>query len=124
MADDDIDMEGDDLFQEVFSRQQKAQETRPFTKGSGKAIAHAANARANKVTTVSKPFLSDDEDDDDFQAALRASRKRAGPDKPSSSNDPKPNSGTEATPLGAPNFPGFDGPLPFEKLDFGRGVYR
>lgn len=114
--------EEEDDFREVF-QQTRAEEARPFTKGSGMSIAHMANSRSNKI--VPTPFLADDSDDDemDLQAALAESRRtRHRPRSPvpftraGSSYRPVPTS------LVAVKSSGFDGPLPFEKLDLGSSL--
>lgn len=115
--------EEEDDFEEVF-QQTRAEEARPFTKASGISIAHMANSRSNMITPM--PFLAEDSDDDemDLQAALAESRRtrhktrspvpstRAGP---SNRHVPDP-------PSAAVKTLGFDGPLPFEKLDLGSSL--
>ncbi len=118
----------DDDYMDVFP-QSKVEESKPFSRGSGKSIAHLANSRSNKVTQrVSRLADSDDDDDGmDLQAALAESRRAKAPalvraERPprveqSSVKEPKPI--TKAEPAKAP---GFSGPLPFEKLDLGSSL--
>jgi DNA excision repair protein ERCC-5 len=108
----------EDDYAEVFE-QSKAEEPRPFTKGSGMAIAHMANNRSVKV--VPRPFLEEDSDDDiDLHAALEESRKTK-PKAPQSSFVGPSASKPISQP--APSQPtGFDGPLPFERLDLGSSI--
>ncbi|KAF2427535.1 PIN domain-like protein [Tothia fuscella] len=113
--------EEEDEYTEVF-QQSKVEAPKPFSKGSGMAIAHMANNRA--VKTASKPFLSDDSDDEiDLQAALAESRrtrhKRTSAKQQSNARPSftKPNPKASITKAG-----GFDGPLPFEKLDLGSSL--
>jgi DNA excision repair protein ERCC-5 len=117
---DDVEMSDDDM-REVFQSQKTAAEPAPFTRGSGKAIAHVANARANKA--IAKPFMdvSDDEDDITLQAALAESRRTMEMANKTNHNGSS-SKVSEAGPSKAPKFPGFDGPLPFEKLDLGSSI--
>lgn len=130
---DEPESEEDDTYREVF-RQERVQETNPFasSKASGMAIAHLANQRSSKVAPKTNPFNnSDSEDDDmDLQAALAESRKSK---RPATKNFPVARSTSLASPsapAAAPkpkstkptNAPGFDGPLPFEKLNLGNSL--
>lgn len=120
------DSEDEDVFREVF-HQERAKEINPFagTKSSGVAIARLANQRSSKVVPAPNPFNgSDSEDDDmDLQAALAESRKSK---RPATVNRAVPKSTSEvATPapkVNSTNAPGFDGPLPFEKLNLGNSL--
>ncbi|PVI02376.1 PIN domain-like protein [Periconia macrospinosa] len=113
----------EDIVREVF-QQERAKEVNPFakTKGSGMAIARLANQRSSKAAP-SAPFNASDSDDDmDLQAALAESRKskrstvaRRSPPK---SSIPIPTSSTTKS----TNAPGFDGPLPFERLNLGNSL--
>jgi DNA excision repair protein ERCC-5 len=108
----------DDDYAEVFE-QSKAEEPRPFTKGSGMAIAHMANNRSVKV--VPRPFLDDDSDDDmDLRTALEASKKTK--HKAPQSSFAGPSLSKPVTQPAKPKSSGFDGPLPFEKLDLGSSI--
>ncbi|KAL1641503.1 DNA repair protein rad2 [Diplodia intermedia] len=114
----------EDEFLEVFG-QQRAEETRPFTKGSGLAIARMAN---NRSARIAKPAdESDSGDDIDLQAALaesrkskhksarpEQSRKAAAPAKPTASAQPATQQSSKAS--------GFSGPLPFERLNLGSSL--
>ncbi|KAL1613203.1 DNA repair protein rad2 [Paraconiothyrium brasiliense] len=121
--------EEEDIYREVF-QQERAKETNPFagTKGSGMAIARLANQRSSKVAPAPGPFTgSDSEDDDmDLQAALAESRKSK---RPATTSRPIPKSpprmaspATKPKPAKSTNAPGFDGPLPFEKLSLGNSL--
>ncbi|CAO2657541.1 Nn.00g036670.m01.CDS01 [Neocucurbitaria sp. VM-36] len=107
----------DDPVREIF-QQKRAAETNPFagTKGSGLAIARLANQRSSKLAPKGPFEGSDSEDEMDLQAALAESRKSKRPRQIS----PKKYSQTPA-PLST-NAPGFDGPLPFEKLNLGKSL--
>ncbi|KAF2876893.1 DNA-repair protein rad13 [Massariosphaeria phaeospora] len=121
--------EEEDVYREVF-QQQKVEQTNPFsaTKASGLAIAKLANQRSSKLAPKGPFNESESEEDDmDLQAALAESRKskRATsakrPKSPMSVHTPV----VQAVPKPAPksmNAPGFDGPLPFEKLNLGKSI--
>lgn len=121
--------EEEDVYREVF-QQERAKETNPFaaTKGSGMAIARLANQRSGKVAPAPKPFGgSDSEDDDmDLQAALAESRKSK---RTTTTTRPAPmpqprlaSPAPTRRPTKSTNAPGFDGPLPFEKLNLGNSL--
>lgn len=121
--------EEEDIYREVF-QQERAKEANPFagTKGSGMAIARLANQRSSKVAPVSGPFTGSDSEDDvvDLQAALAESRKSK---RPPTSTQVAPRSPPKvASPVPMPkpaisrNAPGFDGPLPFERLNLGNSL--
>ncbi|KAJ4384211.1 DNA repair protein rad2 [Didymella sp. IMI 355093] len=111
-------------------QQKRAEETNPFkaAKGyRGLAIGRLANQRANKLAPKGPFEGSDSEGDDmDLQAALAESRQSKRPTKPQRS--PNPPTKTQ-TPSGIPesddnkiNTHGFEGPLPFEKLNLGSSL--
>ncbi|KAF2814895.1 PIN domain-like protein [Mytilinidion resinicola] len=112
----------DDDYLEVF-QQQRVEETQPFSKGSGLAIARTANMRSSKLAP--KGAVSDSEDDGiDFQAALAESRKSK---RPPAAVNQQAKRDAIAPPLVAQSSqsskaPGFDGPLPFEKLNLGSSL--
>lgn len=120
---DDIDE--DDDFLEVF--QHRAEESRPFTRGSGLAIARMANNRSAKIA---KPIAeSDSEGDDiDLQAALAESRgsKYKPAHRPTQARKPeapaKPMPSKQPSASQSSNPSGFSGPLPFEKLNLGSSL--
>ena len=123
---DVADESEDDPVREVFE-QRRAAEANPFagTKGSGMAIARLANQRSNKLAPKGPFEGSDSEDDMDLQAALAESRKSKRPVKPRQSS-PKQQDSTPAPavkPATKPkNAAGFDGPLPFERLNLGNSL--
>lgn len=121
-----------DLFEQT-----RVEEEKPLPKGSAQAIAHILNNRANKAAPAAKsvePSGSEDEEDDmDLQAALAESRKtkyKPKTLKPPSPKKPERRSPVPAKPGAQPakaapqpsKKPGFDGPLPFEKLDLGSSL--
>ncbi|KAL1611351.1 DNA repair protein rad2 [Nothophoma quercina] len=111
-------------------QQQRAQETNPFktAKGyRGLAIGRLANQRANKLAPKGPFEGSDSEGDDmDLQAALAESRQSKRPTKPQRSPaPPSKDSAPAATAEPESNTidtHGFDGPLPFEKLNLGSSL--
>ncbi|KAH9826873.1 DNA repair protein rad13-like [Teratosphaeria destructans] len=115
---------------DVF-QQQAVEEARPVPKGSYRAIAGILNKRANASAKNSRetfsfgvPVPKYDRDDDaeedtmDLQAALAESRRG----KRKISPPPRRQPSNQASPKKAHNAPGFDGPLPFEKLDLGSSL--
>ncbi|KAF2837058.1 PIN domain-like protein [Patellaria atrata CBS 101060] len=115
-----------DDFMEVFQQnQKKAEEPKPFFKGKGMSIAHAANARATKV--MPRTFIEEDSEDDDMnlQAALaesrKSKRKSLPPPRIPAVKQPSPPRSEAAVTEQVKASP-FDGPLPFEKLDLGSSL--
>ncbi|KAL0255119.1 DNA repair protein rad2 [Diplodia seriata] len=114
----------EDEFLEVFG-QQRAEETRPFTKGSGLAIARMAN---NRSARIAKPVdESDSGDDIDLQAALAESRKSkhksARPEQSRKTATPaKPTASAQPATQQPSKTSGFSGPLPFERLNLGSSL--
>lgn len=111
-------------------QQQRAQETNPFkaAKGyGGLAIGRLANQRANKLAPKGPFEGSDSEGDDmDLQAALAESRQSKRPTKPQRSPAPSAKAPASSAAANADsskiNTHGFDGPLPFEKLNLGSSL--
>ncbi|KAM3084010.1 DNA repair protein rad2 [Clarireedia jacksonii] len=109
----------DEIFEDVPvpEYQQKAAEpAKPLTNSSGKMIAHIVNNRANaavpKRKQVQEKDGSDSDSDMDFQAALAKARKQKAPEK---KRQPAPVSENKRNP--------FDGPLPFERLEFKASLF-
>ncbi|KAF1949148.1 PIN domain-like protein [Byssothecium circinans] len=124
---EESDESEEDIYREVF-QQERAKEINPFAvaKGSGKGIASLANVRSLKAAPAGPFHASDSEDDDmDLQAALAESRKSK---RPTVARRPPPKSPLLASSSAAKpttksrNAPGFDGPLPFEKLNLGNSL--
>ncbi|KAK4205246.1 hypothetical protein QBC40DRAFT_260896 [Triangularia verruculosa] len=101
---DDEDEEFEDVPAPKWTQRAAPEVSRPIANTSGSMIAHIVNNRANAA--VKRPTAKDDSDSDsdgDLQSALAAARKK----------QPKPK------PVQRPNVKNpFDGPLPFEKLDW------
>ncbi|PQE24386.1 hypothetical protein CJF31_00002658 [Rutstroemia sp. NJR-2017a BVV2] len=109
----------DDIFEDVpvpEYHQKAAEPAKPLANSSGKMIAHIVNNRANaavpKRKEVEENAGSDSDSDMDFQAALAKARKQKAPEK---KRQPAPVSENKRNP--------FDGPLPFERLDFKTSLF-
>ncbi|ORY05300.1 hypothetical protein BCR34DRAFT_590959 [Clohesyomyces aquaticus] len=123
---DEEEEEEEDVLREVF-HQEKVEQSNPFAsaRGSGLAIARLANQRSTKLAPKGPFNISDSEDDEmDLEAALAESRNskrattapRLAPTIPADKVPP-------TLPTRKPtNAPGFDGPLPFEKLNLGNSI--
>ena len=118
---------GDDYL-EVF-QQKRAEDARPLPKGSAAAIARTVNQRAAKAApkpTSPADSDSDSDNDVDFGSALATSN--AAKPKPDRSRPSVSREAPAAKPVAKPSAPklknasGFDGPLPFEKLDLGSSL--
>ncbi|KAK7547581.1 hypothetical protein IWX49DRAFT_225392 [Phyllosticta citricarpa] len=113
------DADEEDDFQEVF--QKKPEEPKPFTSGTGLAIARVANNRSAKVA---QPFAESDSEEDgvDLQAALAESRKSKYKANSRPESRPKPQS-PKRSQLNQPAAPtSRPAPLPFERLDLGSSL--
>ncbi|KAF2856718.1 DNA excision repair protein-like protein Rad2 [Plenodomus tracheiphilus IPT5] len=125
---DAVEISDDDPVREVF-QQKRATESNPFAgkhkpKGLA-AVARMANQHSHKAAPKG-PFVGrDSEDEMDLQAALAESRKSKRPAKPRQSS-PRPQSQAPAPAVKSTpkprNAAGFDGPLPFEKLNLGNSL--
>ncbi|KUJ18937.1 PIN domain-like protein [Mollisia scopiformis] len=96
--------------------QQKAvQEPKPITSSGGRMVAHIVNNRANAAVPKRKAvdISSDSDEEMDLQAALAKARRQKAPD--SRPKKPAPVVSNLKNP--------FDGPLPFEKLDFKTSIF-
>lgn len=122
---DDVarEIDEDDDFREVF-QQQRVEEPKPFSSGNAQAIARMANNRSRAAASTA-PFAEDDDNEMDFQAALSESRQtkhvstntsRARHNVPTTASTKQDEAKTIA------KAAGFDGPLPFEKLDLGASL--
>lgn len=119
------EIDEDDDFREVFE-QQRVEEPKRFTSGSAQAIARMANNRS-RAAAPTGPFDEDDDNDMDLQAALSESRQSKHVPKPTSRAQPNmPTIASRATPhddaAKLAKAAGFDGPLPFEKLELGASL--
>lgn len=93
---------------------QKAVEPpKPVTSTSGSIIAHIVNNRANAAIPKRRESNASSDSEVDLRSAVSAARK-----KKSVAPKPKPQ------PISAvPNVKSFDGPLPFEKLDWKSSIF-
>jgi DNA excision repair protein ERCC-5 len=110
---DDENIDFEDV--SIPAYEQKAVEApKPLTKSSGRMVAHIVNNRANAAVPKRKAAsISSDDSDMDLKAVLASSRKQ------------KSDSQRKARPAPVPsNIKNpFDGPLPFEKLDFKTSIF-
>lgn len=111
------------VFEDVMPpqyEQKRAAEAMPITKSSGRMVAHIVNNRANAAIPKRRRNSNSSDEDMDLQSALAASRKQASIPaaiKTVSTSRRGPAPVTSNT----KNL--FDGPLPFEKLDFGKSLF-
>ncbi|KAI1202759.1 PIN domain-like protein [Nemania serpens] len=108
--------EEDQEFEDVPAPEwsQKAVEPpKPVTSTSGSIIAHIVNNRANAAIPKRRESNASSDSDVDLRAAVSAARKKK-------SVAPKPKSQPVSV---VPNVKGFDGPLPFEKLDWKSSIF-
>lgn len=105
----------DDQFEdvEIPDWEQKAVEVpKPIASTSGSMVAHIINNRANAAVPKRKQS-ADSDSEEDLQAALRAARKKKSAVKPNPTGPMRPNVKNP-----------FDGPLPFEKLNWKNSVFE
>ncbi|KAF9869602.1 hypothetical protein CkaCkLH20_12899 [Colletotrichum karsti] len=106
------DKEDEEQFEDVEMpewKQKAVEAPKPITATSGRMVAHIVNNRSTAAVPKRRASNASSSDDEmDFQAALKASRKakRVQP-KPAVPNVKNP----------------FDGPLPFPKLDWGSSLF-
>ncbi|TEY82453.1 hypothetical protein BOTCAL_0029g00420 [Botryotinia calthae] len=115
---EEVEEEGDP-FEDVpipEYEQRAVADARPLTKSSGKMIAHMVNNRANaavpKRKEESEKMDSDSDSDMDFQSALRRARTQKAPEKV-----------RQAAPIVINKKNPFDGPLPFESIQFKSSLF-
>jgi DNA excision repair protein ERCC-5 len=94
--------------------QRPAEAPKPITSSSGGMIAHIVNNRANAAVPKRRAasISSGSDSDMDLQSALAKARRAKAPEK---TRQPVPVVQNLKSP--------FDGPLPFEKLDFGTSIF-
>ncbi|KAI0109162.1 PIN domain-like protein [Nemania sp. FL0031] len=93
--------------------QKAVEQLKPMTSTSGNIIAHIVNNRANVAVPKRRESTASSDSEVDLRSALNAARK-----KKSVATQPKP----QPVSL-VPNVPSFDGPLPFEKLDWKSSIF-
>ncbi|TGO74742.1 hypothetical protein BELL_0259g00040 [Botrytis elliptica] len=116
---EEAEEEEDDPFEDVpipEYEQRAVADARPLTKSSGKMIAHMVNNRANAAVPKRKEETekvdSDSDSDMDFQSALRKARSQKAPEKV-----------RQAAPVVVNKKNPFDGPLPFESIQFKSSLF-
>ncbi|KAL1882278.1 DNA repair protein rad2 [Diaporthe australafricana] len=93
--------------------EQKAVEVpKPIVSTSGSMVAHIINNRANAAVPKRRQS-ADSDSEEDLQSALRAARKKKAAVKPKSTGQIRPNVKNP-----------FDGPLPFEKLNWRTSLFE
>lgn len=98
---------------EIPDWKQKAVEgPKPIASTSGSMVAHIINNRANAAVPKRRQS-ADSDSEEDLQAALRAARKKKNAVKPKSMEPIRPNVKNP-----------FDGPLPFEKLNWKNSLFE
>ena len=108
-------IQDDDQFENVQIPEwkQKAVEVpKPIASTSGSLVAHIINNRANAAVPKRRQS-ADSDSEEDLQAALRAARKKKSAAKPKSAQPIRPNVKNP-----------FDGPLPFEKLNWKNSIFE
>lgn len=109
------DTREDDQFEDVeipHWKQKAVEAPRPIASTSGSMVAHIINNRANAAVPKRRQS-ADSDSEEDLQAALRAARKKKAAVKPTSTEPIRPNVKNP-----------FDGPLPFEKLNWKNSIFE
>ncbi|KAF4625295.1 hypothetical protein G7Y89_g12876 [Cudoniella acicularis] len=94
-------------------KQRAVQDPKPLASSSGRMVAHIVNNRANATVPKRRTMSASSGSDMDFQSALAKARKQKGPQ--TKRHQPAPISSNTKNP--------FNGPLPFEKLDFRTSIF-
>ncbi|KAJ8132864.1 hypothetical protein O1611_g766 [Lasiodiplodia mahajangana] len=95
--------------------QRAVEQPKPMTSTSGNIIAHIVNNRANAAVPKRRESVASSDSEVDLRSAVKAARKK----KPVPvANQPKP----QPVSL-APDVTSFNGPLPFEKLDWKSSIF-
>ncbi|KAH6672429.1 DNA excision repair protein-like protein [Halenospora varia] len=88
---------------------------KPLTKSSGRMVAHIVNNRANAAVPKKRAASVSSDSDMDLQSALAKARRHKTPAVNQRQHQPVPVAINKKNP--------FDGPLPFEKLDFKTSIF-
>lgn len=108
-------IQGDDQLEDKQTpdwKQKAVDGPQPIASTSGSMVAHIINNRANAAVPKRRQSI-DSDSEDDLQAALRAARKKKSAVKPKSTEPIRPNVKNP-----------FDGPLPFEKLNWRNSIFE
>ena len=92
--------------------QRAVPDPKPIANTSGRMVAHIVNNRANAAVPKRRATSVSSDSDMDLQSALAKARKQKAPEK---KRQPAPVASNMKNP--------FDGPLPFEKLDFRTSIF-
>lgn len=93
-------------------KQKAVEAPKPIASTSGSMVAHIINNRANAAVPKRRQS-ADSDSEEDLQAALRAARKKKAAVKAKSTEPIRPNVKNP-----------FDGPLPFEKLNWKNSIFE
>jgi DNA excision repair protein ERCC-5 len=93
--------------------QRAVADLKPIANTSGRMVAHIVNNRANAAVPKRRAASISSDSDIDLQSALAKARKQKAPEK---KRQPEPAASNLKNP--------FDGPLPFEKLDFRSSIFN
>ena len=93
--------------------QRAVADPKPLVNTSGRMVAHIVNNRANAAVPKRRATSVSSDSDIDLQSALVKARKQKAPEK---KRQPAPVASNLKNP--------FDGPLPFEKLDFRSSIFN
>ncbi|AEO53913.1 hypothetical protein MYCTH_2295852 [Thermothelomyces thermophilus ATCC 42464] len=106
----EVDEEGSEVAQAPQWEQKAVEPPKPIVSTSGRMVAHIVNNRANAAVPRRRDSESSSDSDMDLQSALAAARKKQSRVQPARAPEPAPIKPNLKNP--------FDGPLPFEKLDW------
>ncbi|KAI0434974.1 hypothetical protein F5Y09DRAFT_294362 [Xylaria sp. FL1042] len=112
------EMEEEEEFEDIPApewTQKAVEQPKPVTSTSGSIIAHIVNNRANAAISKRRESNASSDSEVDLRSAVSAARKK----KPAA-NKPKSQPVSVVTNV---NKPLFDGPLPFEKLDWKSSIF-
>jgi DNA excision repair protein ERCC-5 len=110
-SESDDNAEFEDVMMPEYEQRAVA-DPKPIANASGKIVAHIVNNRANAAVPKRRATSVSSDSDMDLQSALAKARKQKAPEK---KRQPAPVPSNIKNP--------FDGPLPFEKLDFRASIF-
>ncbi|KAH8669493.1 hypothetical protein BGZ60DRAFT_407589 [Tricladium varicosporioides] len=105
----------DMLVPELEYEQRAVPEPKPLTKSSGRMVAHIVNNRANAAVPKKRAASISSDSDMDLQSALAKARKQKTPMVTQHRR--------QLVPVAINKRNHFDGPLPFEKLNFKTSIF-
>lgn len=108
--------DGNTVFEDIAMpeyEQRAVQAPKPLTSSSGKMVAHIVNNRSNAAVTKPRAASISSDSDMDLQSALAKARREKAPQQ--ERRKPAPSVPNTKNP--------FDGPLPFERIDFRTSIF-